>query len=73
MGLSTDLSHMTVDQRLADIRPATYLLELNSIRMGEYSDFPDRKILVSVRFIPNYKLEWQYEGRRYEDGQSQDV
>ena len=73
MGPSTQQRYMTVDQRLADIQTTTYLPELNSIRMGEYSDLPDRKILISVRFIPNYRPRWQYEGRRYEVGNSRDV
>ena len=73
MGPPTHIGHMTVDQRLAHIRSITYLPELNSSRMGEYSELPHRKLLISVRFIPNYRLAWQYEGRRYEVGNSQDV
>jgi len=73
MGPSTDIGYPTVDQRLVDIRTATCLPELNSSRMGEYSDLPHRKMLISVRFIPNYRLGWQHEGKRYEVGHSQDV
>ena len=41
--------------------------------MGEYSDLPHRKMLISVRFILNYRLGWQYGGRRHEARHSQDV
>ena len=73
MGPSTDTRHMILDQRLVDFRSTTYLPELNNSRMGEYGELPHRKMLISVRFIPNYRLGWQYEGRRYEAGNSQDV
>jgi len=73
MGPPAIIRHMTVDQQLADIQSTTYLPQLRSSRMGEYSDLPHRKMLISVRFIPNYRLGWQYGGRRFEVGHSQDV
>ena len=73
MGPSTDIGYTTVDQGLAYIRTATYLPEINSSRMGDYSELPHREMLISVRLIPNYRPGWQYKGRRYEVGNSQDV
>lgn len=57
MDPDTHIRNVTVDQQLANIRPAKCLPQLSSSRMGEYSDlFASQKMLISVRFIPDYKL-----------------
>ena len=56
MDPDTHIRNVTVDQQFASIRPDTCLPQLSSSKMGEYSDLPLRKMLISARFIPNYKL-----------------
>ncbi len=54
--ISRQAPNVTVDPQLANILPAMYLPQLSSSGMGGYSDLRHRKMLISVRFIPNYRL-----------------
>jgi hypothetical protein len=49
MDPDTHIRNVTVDQQLANIRPATYLPQLNSRRMGEYGDLRHRKMLTELQ------------------------
>jgi hypothetical protein len=51
------IRNVTIDQQLTNIRLATYLPQLSSSRIGKYNSlFASQKVLIRVRFIPNYKL-----------------
>jgi hypothetical protein len=57
MDPDTHIRNVTIDQQLANIRPATCLPQLSSSRMGNYNGlFASQKVLIRVRFIPNHKL-----------------
>jgi hypothetical protein len=56
MDPDTHIRNVTMDPQLTNICPVMYLPQLNSNRMGEYGTLRHKKMLISVRFIPNYRL-----------------